>query len=492
MSQVELLDTTLRDGQQSLWGMRMQAGMALPVADIIDRSGFCVVDAAGSSFMEVLVKYCREDPWEGLDLLRSAIQRTPMRAGMRGNACVSFGVTPDALMDLWMRRLNEHGVRSFWIYDVLYGVDNFARLARIAKEYGSEVVGTVFFSLSPVHTDEYLSARAAEIAAVPELDGVLFYDTAGVLDVERLRALVPKIIEAAAGKPVEFHSNNLMGTSGLAYVEAVKQGITILHTASRSMANGPSVPSTESVVRNLELMGHSHGIDKSLLPAVEEHFRRVGQAAGYLVDQVSEYDLFNVTHQVPGGMVGTLRAQLEQHGMSERIEEVLAEAGTVRRELGWPVMATPLSQLVGIQAVMNVVTGERYTIVSDELIAYGAGHYGAPPAPIDPDVLDRIMSAPRAAEIVANPPEQPTLEELRRRYDTDNDDLLILKALIPQHDIEAMQAAGPVERDFLARQSSLFSLASPDIDEVSALIAATRTPYVRVATEAWEVELRRN
>ena len=486
MSHVDLLDTTLRDGQQSLWGMRMQAGMALPVADVLDRTGFRVIDGTGSSFMEVLVKYCREDPWEGLDLLRAAIHRTPMRAGMRGNACVSFGVTPDALMDLWMRRLNEHGVRSFWIYDVLYGVDNFARLARIAKEYGSEVVGTVFFSLSPVHTDEYLCARAAEIAAVPELDGVLFYDTAGVLDVDRLRGLVPKIIHAAAGKPVEFHSNNLMGTSGLAYVEAVRQGISILHTASRSMANGPSVPSTESVVRNLELMGHTHGLDTSLLPPVAEHFRKVGRAAGYLVDQVSEYDLFNVTHQVPGGMVGTLKAQLEQHDMSDRIEEVLAEAGTVRRELGWPVMATPLSQLVGTQAVMNVVTGERYTIVSDELIAYAAGHYGEPPAPIEPDVLDRIMSAPRAPAIAAGPPEQPTLEELRKRYGTDDDDLLILKALIPESAIEAMQAAGPVERDF-----PLDPLASPEIDEVSALIAAARTPYVRVATEAWEVELRR-
>ena len=491
MPHVDLLDTTLRDGQQSLWGMRMQAGMALPVADVLDRTGFRVIDTTGSSFMEVLVKYCREDPWESLDLLRGAIHRTPMRAGMRGNACVSFGITPHALMDLWMRRLNEHGVRSFWIYDVLYGVDNFARLARIAKEYGSEVVGTVFFSLSPVHTDEYLCARTAEIAAVPELDGVLFYDTAGVLEVDRLRGLVPKIIGAAAGKPVEFHSNNLMGTSGLAYVEAVRAGISILHTASRSMANGPSVPSTESVVRNLDLMGHTHGLDTDLLPPVAEHFRKVGRAAGYLVDQVSEYDLFNVTHQVPGGMVGTLKAQLEQHEMSDRIEEVLAEAGTVRRELGWPVMATPLSQLVGTQAVMNVVTGERYTIVSDELIAYAAGHYGDPPAPIEPDVLDRIMSSPRAAAIAASPPEQPTLEELRTRYGTDDDDLLILKALIPESAIEAMQAAGPVERDFLQRNGSLQALSSPEIDEVSELIASARTPYVRVATEAWEVELRR-
>jgi oxaloacetate decarboxylase alpha subunit len=453
------------------------------VADLLDRTGFKVVDAAASSFMEVLVKYCREDPWEGLDLLRAAIRRTPMRGGMRGNAAVSFGVTPPALMDTWMRRLNDHGVRSFWIYDVLYGIENFARLARIAKTYDSEVVGTVFYSQSPVHTDAYLAGKAAEIAAVPEIDGVLFYDTAGVLDVDRLRVLLPMIVAAAQGKPVEFHSNNLMGTSGLAYVEAVRHGVHVLHTASRPMANGPSVPSTESVVRNLELMGCTHSLDVALLAPVAEHFRRVGQAAGFLVDQVSEYDLFNVTHQIPGGMLGTLRAQLDQHGMAHRIDEVLAETADVRRELGWPVMATPLSQLVGTQAVLNIVTGERYAMVPDEVVAYAAGHYGEPPAPIDPDVLDRIMSSRRAGEVAARPPEEPTLEELRARHGTGtDDDLLILRALIPEQDIAAMQAAGPVRRDY--------PLTSPEISEIVALMAATRAPYVQVATQAWQLELR--
>ncbi len=485
MPSVEILDSTLRDGQQSLWGMRMQAGMALPVADVLDRTGFSVIDFAGSSHMEVLLKYKREDPWEGLDLLRAAIQRTPMRGGMRANACISFGVSPDALMDLWMRRLNEHGVRSFWIYDVLYGIDNFARLAKIAKEYGSEVVGTVFYTISPVHTDEYLAAKAAEIAAVPEIDGVLFYDTAGVLELERLRTLLPKIVAAAAPKPVEIHANNLMGTSGLTYVEAVKHGVKVLHTASRSMANGPSTPSTESVVRNLELMGWEHGLDTSLLPAVEEHFRAVGKAAGHLVDQVSEYDLFNLTHQVPGGMVGTLKAQLEQHGMSHRLDEVLAETGRVREELGWPVMATPLSQLVGTQAVLNVVSGERYKLVPDQVVAYTAGHYGEPPAPIDPQVMERIMAADNAARVIAGPPEQPTLEELRERHGTGpgEDDLLILRALIPEPDIAAMQAAGPVARDY--------PLLSAEVEEIRNLIGTVKSPYVRVATERWAIELNR-
>jgi oxaloacetate decarboxylase (Na+ extruding) subunit alpha len=485
MPDVAILDATLRDGHQSLWGMRMQAGMALPVADTIDRTGYSVVDYAGSSMMEVMVKYCREDPWEGLDLLRAAIHRTPMRGGMRANACISFGVSPDALMDLWMRQLNEHGVRSFWIYDVLYGVDNFARLAKIAKEYGSEVVGTVFHTESPVHTDDYLAARAAELAAVPEIDGVLFYDTAGVLHADRLRTLVPKIVAAAAPKPVEIHANNLMGMSGLTYVEAVRHGITVLHTAIRSMANGPSVPSVQSVVRNLEMMGIAHSVDTALLPSVDEHFRRVGRAAGYLVDQVSEYDLFNVTHQVPGGMVGTLKAQLEQHGMTHRLDEVLEETGNVRRELGWPVMATPLSQLVGTQAVLNIVTGDRYALVPDQVVAYAAGHYGNPPAPLDPEVLDRIMAAENAERVVANPPEQPTLDELRKRYGTGEgeDDLLILKALIPETDIAAMQAAGPVRRDF--------PLASGQVEELRTLIRTVQTPYLRVATERWAMELRR-
>jgi oxaloacetate decarboxylase alpha subunit len=485
MPSVEILDSTLRDGQQSLWGMRMQVGMALPVADVLDRTGFSVIDFAGSSHMEVLLKYKREDPWEGLDLLRAAIRRTPMRGGMRANACISFGVSPDSLMDLWMRRLNEHGVRSFWIYDVLYGIDNFARLARIAKEYGSEVVGTVFYTISPVHTDEYLAAKVAEIAAVPEIDGVLFYDTAGVLELERLRTLLPKIVAAAAPKPVEIHANNLMGTSGLTYVEAVKHGVRVLHTASRSMANGPSTPSTESVVRNLELMGVDHGLDTSLLAPVSEHFRAVGRAAGHLVDQVSEYDLFNVTHQVPGGMVGTLKAQLEQHGMTHRLDEVLAETGRVREELGWPVMATPLSQLVGTQAVLNVVSGERYRLVPDQVVAYAAGHYGEPPAPIDPEVMELIMAADNAARVLANPPEQPSLEELRARHGTGpgEDDLLILRALIPEPDIAAMQAAGPVAREY--------PLLPAEVEEIRNLIGTVKSPYVRVATERWAIELNR-
>ena len=180
--------------------------------------------------------------------------------------------------------------------------------------------------------------------------------------------------------------------------------------------------------------------------------------------------------------MGTLKAQLTQHGMSHRLDEVLQETGAVRRELGYPVMATPLSQLVGTQAVLNIVTGTRYGHVPDEVIAYAVGHYGTPPAPVDPDVLDRIMAAPRAKLVADNPPEQPTLEELQQRHGTTDGDELILRALLPEPALAAMRAAGPVRRDF--------PLASPEVEEVRALLRTTRTPYVRVVTEAIDLELR--
>jgi len=483
MTHIEFLDETLRDGPQSLWGMRMQAGMALPIAPHLDRTGFRVIDFAGSSMFEVLIKFCREDPWAGLDLIRHAIHRTPLRAGMRANASVSFGVTPDALMDMWMRRLNEHGVRSFWIYDVLFNVEKMARLARVAKEFGSEVAGTVLFSLSPVHTDEYYADKVARIAAVPEIDTILFYDTAGVLDTDRLRSILPVITQNAGGKPIEFHSNNLMGTSAMAYCLAVGLGVHILHTASRPMANGPSTPSTEIMARNIELLGHTHSLDDRLFDPVADHMRAVGKASGFLVDQHAEYDLFSVQHQIPGGMTGTLKAQLAQYNMSEKLPQVLEEMAAVRRELGYPVMATPFSQLVGIQAVLNIVTGKRYSIVPDEVVQYAAEHYGQPPAPIDLNVMDQIMAAPRANEIFANPPDQPSTEELRKRYGGHGDDDVILHALVPEPDIAAMRAAGPVRRDY--------PLASPDVDQVRALLSAVTTPYMRVATESMDLTLRR-
>jgi oxaloacetate decarboxylase alpha subunit len=484
MAHIQFLDETMRDGQQALWGMRMQAGMALPVAPQVDRTGYCTIDLTGSSMFECLIKYCYENPWDGLDLMVEAMPRTPIRGGMRSNASVTFGVTPDALMDAWMRQLNVHGVRSFWIYDVLFNNDKTKRLAKLAKEFGAEVSGAIMFTLSPVHTDEYYAKQADELSVSDDIDTILLYDTAGVLEKERLTTLVPAILAKSRGKPLEFHSNNLLGQSAKAYLDAVDLGVTILHTAARPMANGPSVPSVEIMTRNLELLGHTHNLDTSLFAPVAEHFEKVGKAAGFLVNQYAEYDVMSIQHQVPGGMVGTLKAQLVQHGMSEKLDQVLAETAIVRRELGYPGMATPFSQLVGTLAVLNIITGKRYSSIPDEVIQYAAGFYGQTAGPIDPEVMDRIMSAPRAKEVAGNPPPQPSIEDLRKEYDTQDDDELILRALVSGPGLDCMRTSGPVKTTYP-------TLSSPELDQVARLMKIANSPLVQIKSADFELSLRK-
>jgi oxaloacetate decarboxylase alpha subunit len=484
MAHIQFLDETMRDGQQSLWGMRMQAGMALPVAPMVDRTGYSVIDLTGSSMFECLIKYCYENPWEGLDLLVNSMPRTPIRAGMRSNASVTFGVTPDSLMDAWMRQLNVHGVRSYWIYDVLFNIDKTLRLAKVAKEFGSEVAGAIMFTLSPVHTDDYYADKADKLAASDDIDTLLLYDTAGVLEKERLSTLLPAIKAKSHGKPIEFHSNNLLGQSAKAYLDAIDLGATILHTAVKSMANGPSVPSVESMAKNVELLGHTHNLDTDLFAPVSDHFEKVGEAAGFLVNQHAEYDVLSIQHQVPGGMVGTLKAQLVQNGMSDRLDDVLKETAAVRKELGYPGMATPFSQLVGTQAVLNIVTGKRYSSIPDEVIQYAAGFYGETAGPIDPNVKDIIMSSPRAKQVDASPPSQPSIEDLRAEYGTDDDDELILRALVPGEGLEKMRKSGPV-------RTTYSYLSSPELQEVSRLMKIAQSPLVQVISDDFEMTLKR-
>lgn len=484
MAHIEFIDQTLRDGQQSLWGMRMQAGMALPVTPLIDRAGYRVVDCTGSSIFEVLIKYCREDPWAGLDLLTASMPRSRVRAGLRSNACVTFSITPDALMDTWVRRLCAHGIRSFWIYDVLFNIDKMHRLAAVAKETGAEVAGAINFSLSPVHTDEYYGRKAAELAASDDVDTLLIYDTAGCLKPERVAGLVAAVRASGRGKPIELHSHNVTGLSTLAYLEAVRHGVTILHTAARPLANGPSMPSTEIMLRNLELLGHTHGIDQGLLAEVSEHFTRVARTHGLRLGVPNEFDLSAYEHQIPGGMTGTLLNQLRQHNMSDRLDDVLRETARVRRELGYPGMMTPFSQLVGVTAVMNIVTGRRWSVIVDEVIQYALGYYGQPVAPIEPEVLDRIAAAPRYREIAARPPENPDLEEIRRAHGGVDDDELLLRALVPASDIAAMRAAGPVRRSFPM-------LSSPELDFAAELMRLTQARSFRIALGQFDLTLER-
>ncbi|KJF18661.1 carboxyl transferase [Acidithrix ferrooxidans] len=487
MSHIEFVDQTLRDGQQSLWGMRMRTGMVAEVAGLIDKAGFRTVDVTGSSMFECMIRYSREDPWEGLDLWRSWMPNSKLRAGSRSNCIAKFGLTPDSLMDLWIQTLVKHGINSFWIYDCLFNMDKMERLCKVVSDAGAEVVPSVMYGISPVHTDEFFAERVAEMVSWGFVDSVYVEDAPGILTPERATTLFPALVKAASGTPLEMHCHNTVGVAPRNYIEAIAAGINILHTASRPLANGPSLPSTESMVANLDWLGHTHGINEELLEPIAAHFARVAQQEGHPIGHVNEYSVFNYKHQLPGGMTGTLKAQLAQYNMADRLDEVLEEVVQCREDLGHPISATPFSQLMGIQAVLNVVTGERYSIVPDEVIIYVLGHLGKAPAPFNEEVKDRILDSTRGREMQDWEPPQPSIKELKREYGDEkiSDEELLMRYLAPADDLEATRSKGPVPRNYIFNETSSLK------DLVEDMLAMKRPKYLRVSKEDWTITLRR-
>lgn len=482
MTDVQFIDQTMRDGPQSHWGMRIHPDMVLPIAPLLDRAGFRTLDVVGSSIFEIQIRHMRVDPWKALDDIVAACPGTPIRAGTRSNGMVSFGVTADEVMDLWIRRLCAHGVRSFWIYDGLFNLDKMERLAKVAMAEGAEVAPCILYARSPHHTDEYYVARTKELAAMQGVSAIEFEDAAGVLEPERVRTLMPKMVEAAGDVPIEAHFHTNTGLAQLCYLEAIEAGVKVIHTVSRPLANGPSLPSSEAMRSNVIEAGHTTSLDDRDFPAIAAQLERVAKAEGWPTGHANEYELSTYKHQLPGGMTGTMRNQLAERGESERFPEVLEEMGRVRAELGFPVMATPFSQIIGTQAVLNVIGGERYKLVPEEVITYVNGHFGTFVAPVDPDVMDRIQETKRAKDLRGWKPPQPTLDELRRDFGNVDDDELLLRLVVPEHFIDAMRDDPSPRRDY--------SLDSGQLRLVKELLRSAPGEHLHVEADGVTLTLR--
>ncbi len=448
MAVVQIVDQSLRDGQQSLWGMKMRAGHILPVADRIDDAGYHIVDLTGSSIFEVLVRQIRENPWEGLDLVRAALPHSTLRAGTRSNGVVGMGLTPNAIVELWVRTLAAHGINSLWIFDCLFNLDQMAWVASVAADAGLTVSPQINYTDSPLHTDDFYEQVATAIAKWENLDTVILGDEAGVLGSERARSWIPRVrTSVPLDIPMEMHFHNTTGLGTINHLIGIEAGVTILHTAVSTLANGPSMPSTEAAIDNVVRLGHEVRVNGERVTELAEWFGKLADANGYPRGTPAEYRLAMYQQQIPGGMMGTLLNQLRTYGMEDRLPAVLEECSVVRAEMGYPIMATPFSQFVGIQALLNVVNGERYSMIPDENLMYLAGHFGPPPGPIAPEVLDRAFSTPRGREFQEWTPPQPTLAEIRHAYGENlSDEELLLRYLMPADDVDAMYAAGPVQR----------------------------------------------
>jgi oxaloacetate decarboxylase (Na+ extruding) subunit alpha len=446
--QIEFVDQTLRDGQQSHWGMRMRAYEAAEALPHIARTGFRVVDLTGAGMFTVLLREYADDPWATTDFLVRGLPGNELRSGLRTISVIGFAHTPEAIIDLWAQTLIKHGVTSFWLYDCLFDLPTMKRLSDVVTAAGGTAVPAVMYGLTSVHDDAFFADRAAEMASWAGTRSLYVEDAAGVLKPERAATLLPAIRAATGDIPLELHCHATTGLAPHNYVEGIKAGFTWLHTASRPMANGVSLPSTENMVTIVESMGHTHSLDTSRFAPVAENFARAAEAEGRPLGAVAEYDPRVYDHQVPGGMMGTLRNQLATHGMADRLPQVLEEIPRVRHELGEPIMATPFSQFVGIQAVLNVVTGDRYSMVPDEVVHYVLEHYGPLAAPVDADVRDRILFTPRAAQLAAWERPDPTLAEIRAHYPASlSDEELLLRYMTSDEEVDRMLAAGPIRTD---------------------------------------------
>ena len=451
MKKIEFIDQTIRDAQQSLWGYLMRTDHITPIAEAMDRVGYKAIATVGSQAFTVQVRTLQEDPWERIRLLSRLITKTPIRGSYVIFALSSFDLsTPRDIITLWIKRSVANGIKSFWVCDYQTDMEKFIYFARIAKEEGAEVVPSLMYTSSPVHTNELWASKTRMIASARDcVDRIMIEDASGVITPEATRKLVATVLANCEGLPVEFHSHCNPGLAPLCYLEAIKAGITTLHTAVAPLANGTSLPAIETILHNAKKLGFTSDIDEDALAQVSAHFRKVAEEEGLPIGVPTEYDVFHYEHQVPGGMMTNLTRQLREVGMLNRLDEILDEVVLVRKDFGYPVMATPYSQIVGAQAVENVISGERYKQFTDEAIKYLLGYYGEPVGPVDQNVKDKVMSLSRTKEFINWQPENylKPVDELRREIGPDlSDDDLILKILIPGQPVKRVERKKPVKR----------------------------------------------
>ena len=399
MNDFHIVDTTLRDGSLSLWALGMKTGAMLAIADQMDCCGFESIEFFGFAGYIKYVKEHKENPWDWIGLGAQKFRRTRLR--YHGGLASGFEKIPRSVRLLMIERVIAHGITLTRSSDPWNDYDAAAVEIEALKKLGMEVIVNVIYSVSPRHTDEYYAQRARQAAAIKPYR-ICFKDVAGLLTPDRARTLIPLIQKNIGDIPLEFHAHSNNGMAPFNYLEAIKLGVNILHTAIPPLANGSGQPSIFNVARNAQALGYRALVDLESIKPVERHFSFIGKLEGHPVGAQREYDHTQYLHQVPGGMISNLRYQLGALGMENKLFETLEECGRVRAEFGYPIMVTPLAQFVGSQAAINVITGARYKEVTDQAIQYALGHWGKEaPAVMDP--ISRIKfstgRAPRIGKI---------------------------------------------------------------------------------------------
>lgn len=481
---VSIIDTTLRDGQQSLWALNMRTGTMLNTLTHLDRAGFEAIEF----FVPVvqikkMIRDLHEDPFQWLRMGATKTRATPLRlhAGYRSG----LGKVPESVGKLLVQLVIDQGISVARISDPWNDFDTLHEEHDTLRAMGMESVVNLIYSVSPRHTDDYFVARVKKAAALRPYR-LCFKDVGGLLTPDRIDALLPRIRSAAGDIPVEFHCHCNNGLAPFNVVRVLEHGLRHVHTAVPPLANASSQPSVYNVMTNAEAMGLSTGLDHESLQAAEAVLRAAARRDSLVEGTPLEYNAGLYSHQVPGGMISNLSHQLGKVRQAHRMPEVLEEVTRVRADFGYPIMVTPLSQFVGTQAAINVITGSRYGQVTDETIQYALGLWGREALEhMDPDARDRILDRPRARQLKDVSYTQPTLKELRKRYgESLSDEELVLRVYVDEDAIRIARAAPAPDEQPLSSELGMVEL-------VSALSRLKGRRHVGLSTGNMTVTLRK-
>jgi oxaloacetate decarboxylase (Na+ extruding) subunit alpha len=484
MAKVEIVETSLRDGNQCLWSaLGVDTAKTLTIAPVMDRVGFKAIDFTTSTHMGVAVRYKKEDPWERIRLMAKATPNTPLQFLSTGFRFISWETASPEFMALAFKTLIKNGLRRFALADPMNDADSNVACARMIKAAGGEyVVGALVFTLSPIHDDAHYVACAHILRDSPDVDAVYIKDPGGLLTPLRARTLIPAVKAAIGDKPLELHSHCTIGIGELTYMDAPEWGVNAVQCASGAASDGISNPPAARVVSNLRALGHQVDMDDQALAEVSRYFTRLAEAEGLPAGRPQAFDANYLHHQLPGGTVGTMRRHLAETRVSHLEGAVIEELDRVRQELGWPIVMTPFAQMLITQAVLNVTGKERYATIPDEIIRYALGKFGRPNVPIAPEVMDRIGSLPRTREL-RQQPGMPPLAELRQRIGPElSDEEFLLRTTMPAGQVDAMKAAGPAQQTYDPDMAPVMSL-------VRQLTGRRDITYLSIEKQGFRLEL---
>lgn len=391
MPGLQLMDTTIRDGQQSLWATRMQLGDMLPILPKMDKVGYWAIEAWGGATFDTCLRFLDENPWERLRSIKRLTPNTDLSMLTRGQNLVGYKHYSKDIINRFTACAKKNGVQVFRVFDALNDIRNVIDSAEAVKACGGWFEPAISYTVSPVHTlDAYIeyAQQLKDLGA----DSIAIKDMAGMLTPYRTERLV-SVLNAEVGLPVHLHCHYVGGMAPTNILKAAEAGVAVADTASAPLAFGNSHPAVETVVAALRESKYDTGYDIDLLFEIADYWEEVRKRGHYNRGVTSLAHMKVFSHQVPGGMMSNLVAQLEIQKATDRLDEVLVEIPKVRAEVGYPPLVTPMSQIVGTQAVLNVLTGSRWSIVSKEMKDYLCGYYGKAPGPIDPDVFKKVVGA---------------------------------------------------------------------------------------------------